>query len=97
LNESPRVASRSFGGEDQTKDIYRGQKGLPIIKRLAQPEFYLPSLRLWRRGLEKSLSPRRTNLLLLASFAVLAFTLALIGIYGVIAYGRASESRKSAC
>jgi putative ABC transport system permease protein len=38
------------------------------------------------QALSDSIAPRRLNLFVLASFAAVAFLLALIGIYGVISY-----------
>jgi putative ABC transport system permease protein len=46
----------------------------------------LSNIRLLDQDLAKSLAPRRFVMLLLATFAIAALTLAAIGIYGVIAY-----------
>ncbi|MGH9823412.1 MAG: permease prefix domain 1-containing protein, partial [Blastocatellia bacterium] len=34
--EAERAAGRSFGGIDQTKEMYRDQRGLPVIETLLQ-------------------------------------------------------------
>jgi len=47
-----------------------------------------------REALADSISPQRFHLFLLGSFALAAFVLALVGIYGVVAYSVAARTRE---
>ncbi len=61
----------------------------PIIRKLAaetdpaQPVYDFQTL---DRELSDSIAPRRFNLFLLATFAAVALAMALVGVYGVVAY-----------
>jgi predicted permease len=46
------------------------------------------------QALAKSIAPRRFNLLLLATFALVALTLAVLGVYGVVAYAVAERTQE---
>ncbi|MDQ3698641.1 MAG: ABC transporter permease [Gemmatimonadota bacterium] len=65
---------------------------LALVPRLREmlrgidPQQPLSNIRLLDQDLARSLAPRRFVMLLLATFAVAAVTLAAIGIYGVISY-----------
>ena len=47
-----------------------------------------------REALADSISSQRFNLFLLGSFALAAFVLALVGIYGVVTYSVAARTRE---
>jgi len=52
------------------------------------------SIATMRNRLADAVAPERSTLLLLAIFAAVAFTLAIVGLYGVIAYGVAQRVRE---
>jgi putative ABC transport system permease protein len=56
-----------------------------IINRLG-PEAAIPSVRTMKQVIDRSLAPQRFELVLLASFASVALLLAVMGIYGVLAF-----------
>ena len=88
------------GGVEMTVVVRMPGDPLPIaptarklISRIdpAQPVYKLETL---RQALSDSIAPRRFNLFLLAAFAASAFLMAVVGIYGVIAYSVTQRTRE---
>jgi putative ABC transport system permease protein len=67
-----------------------------ITKALAavDPTQSVFSVRTMEQALAESIAPRRFNLLVLSTFAVVALVLAVLGVYGVVAYAVAERTHE---
>jgi len=79
-NESMSLVVRTAGKPESVSSAIR-----QIVHRL-QPDAAIPYIESMRQIVAESLSPKRFQLILLASFAVAALLLAALGIYGVVAF-----------
>lgn len=79
-NDSMSLVVRTAGRPESDSSAIR-----QIVHGL-QPEAAIPYIESVRQIVAESLSPKRFQLILLASFAVAALLLAALGIYGVVAF-----------
>jgi putative ABC transport system permease protein len=62
--------------------------------RAASPTQAIYNLRMMDEALSKSVAPRRTNTLLIATFGLLALVLSAFGVYAVVSYSVTQRSRE---
>jgi predicted permease len=82
------IAGRAWGDPETLASML--QRRITAIDP-AQPVYEVKTL---EQALTDSIAPRRLNLFLLATFAGVALALALVGVYGVMAYSVAERTRE---